>query len=138
MPHHHITCSDALVTEPLYSPPSRVRQAGSERPPIEASDSRALAAAELPLTAHGVAVTGASEAAHVASTAHPVAIAALATAALQTLELTERPDGTTQLVLVMRRDQEQEQQLGHGRAHLHGLAMASSASAENEHARVQS
>ena len=71
----------------LYSPPPRVRRAlsGSGSPPM----------------ARGVAVTAVPAPTVPPSTTHPIALAALAAPGVQTVELTERPDGATQLIVVL-------------------------------------
>eukprot|EP00900_Chrysochromulina_parva_P022326 jgi/Chrpa1/4727/Chrysochromulina_OHIO_Genome00014739-RA len=67
----------------LYSPPPRVRQALGGPPPM----------------ARGVAVSAVPAPPLVSSTAHPVAVAALSAPGVQIVQLTERPDGATQLII---------------------------------------
>ena len=71
----------------LYSPPPRVRQALGGPPPM----------------ARGVAVSAVPAPPLVSSTAHPVAVAALSAPGVQIVQLTERPDGATQLIIVLGR-----------------------------------
>jgi 2-polyprenyl-6-methoxyphenol hydroxylase-like FAD-dependent oxidoreductase len=83
---------DALTVEADYllacvGAHSRVRQALGGPPPM----------------ARGVAVSAVPAPPLVSSTAHPVAVAALSAPGVQIVQLTERPDGATQLIIVLGR-----------------------------------